>query len=69
MHARLADSHHVTRLESRALQRMKSKVDSHIESEALQVDQTMDDDLRMIMNSQTQNVLSKYGEDSFQAIF
>ena len=46
MHARLADSHHVTRLESRALQRMKSKVDSLIESEALQVDQTMDDDLR-----------------------
>ena len=69
MHARLADSHHVTRIESRALQRMKSKVDSHIESEALQVDQTMDGNLRMIMNSQTQNVLSKYSEDSFQAIF
>jgi len=68
-HARLADSQHLHRKESRTPQRVQSTVEINIEAEASQVDQATHDDLCTIMNSQTENVLSKCSEDSFQAIF
>ena len=59
IHLRLADLHHMVRVESRALQRLRLQIDMHIEFAGLQVDKTVDGDLEEVMNEQTQNILSK----------
>lgn len=67
--ARLVSLHETVRLQKRALQHLQSRLDRHIQSSGVQVDDTIQSDLLQIMDTHSSMIAQKYGEESFQTIF
>ena len=51
------------------VQRLKDKLDMHITAQGVKVEDPVHNDLTVIMKNHSEDVLSKYGEESFQGIF
>ena len=51
------------------VQRLREKLDMQITVQGLKVEDVIHDDLVAIMKNHSEDVLAKYGEDSFQGIF
>lgn len=67
--ARLSKLHHTVRLQNKALERLKNKLHIQITSQSLKVEEPVHNDLVMIMQTHSKDILSKYGEESFQFLF
>lgn len=66
---RLRKLHHTVCLQNKVLQRLKDRLDMHIASQGVIVEDPIHNDLVTIMKKQSESVLSQYGEESFQGIF
>jgi len=60
---------HIVRLQRRALQHLEAQLAKLIQVLAVKLEDSVQNDLLQIMNNHTNSVISKYGEDSLQAIF
>lgn len=67
--ARLSNLHHTVRLQKKALQKLQDKLDKHIISQGLKVEEPVHNDLVTIMKCHSESVLLKHGKESFQEIF
>ena len=67
--ARLKKLHHTVCLQKKMVQRLREKLDMQITVQGLKVEDVIHDDLVAIMKNHSEDVLAKYGEDSFQGIF
>ena len=66
---RLRKLHHTVCLQNKVLQLLKDRLDMHIASQGIIVEDPIHNDLVTIMKKQSESVLSQYGEESFQGIF
>ena len=67
--ARLTSLHHTVRLQKRALQHLEAEIAKVISNSGVRVDDAVQDDLLQIMNSHSDTITEKYGEELLQAIF
>ena len=67
--ARLKKLHHTVCLQKKMVQRLREKLDMQITVQGLKVEDVIHDDLVAIRKNHSEDVLAKYGEDSFQGIF
>ena len=66
---RLRKLHHIACLQKKVVQRLKDKLDMHISSQGVTVEDPIHNDLVAIMKKHSASVLSNHGEESFQGIF
>ena len=58
--------HHTVRLQKKEIQRLRDKLDMHISSQGVKVEDPVHNDLVAIMRKHSEGVLTKHGEESFQ---
>ena len=61
--------HHTVCLQKKVVQHLKDKLDVHISSQGVTVEDPVHNDLVAIMKKHSEGVLTKHGEESFQGIF
>ena len=66
---RLRKLHHTVCLQKKVVQHLKDKLDMHISSQGVTVEDPVHNDLVAIMKKHSEGVLTKHGEESFQGIF
>jgi len=67
--ARLRRLHHTVCLQKKVVQLLKDKLDMHITAQGVKVEYPVHNDLVVIMKNHSEDVLSKYGEESFQGSY